>query len=206
MGSIGVGEVKGVNVVLSISIDFAQAVTGGVHKFKYERLLTCDTCHGQRVKQKSDEVLCTRCKGAGFENGRPDLMCPTCLGTGLLSVECGTCKGDGIMMKEVWLSVKIPKGVDNEMLLRVRDRGHQALNGKSGDLILRVVLKPHPLFTRDGANILSDQNISVSQAIMGGNCTVDTIHGAKQLKIMPGTAHNQQYRIRGAGFDKLGQS
>ena len=69
------------------------------------------------------------------------------------------------------------------MLLRVRDRGHQALNGKAGDLILTINLLQHANFTRKDYDILSDVNITVTQAIMGGMINVDTIHGSKQLKI-----------------------
>ena len=163
-------------------MDFAQAVTGVQKTLQYERLLLCKTCNGQRVKQKSEEVLCPQCKGSG-EGKNADSLCNKCLGTGLLSVECESCKGDGITMRDTKVQVKIPKGVDDEMLLRVRDRGHQALNGKAGDLILTINLHKHANFTRDAYDILSDVNITVTQAIMGGTCNVDTIHGSKQLKI-----------------------
>lgn len=132
-------------------------------------------------------------------------MCPRCLGTGVDSVSCPKCSGDGIVNQNMQLLVKIPKSVDDGMLLRIREKGDQALNGNCGDLILQMVLDEHPEFKRKGFDIYTEKKISVTQAIIGGNCEVDTIHGKKSVRITPGTEHNQEMRIRGAGMSILGK-
>ena len=66
------------------------------------------------------------------------------MGTGVLSTSCQTCNGNGIQQSDLTLSVNIPKSVDTGMLLRIRDKGHQAFNGEFGDLILKVNVEPHP--------------------------------------------------------------
>ena len=63
------------------------------------------------------------------------------------------------------------------MLLRIKQKGDQALNGNFGDLILKVVLDERPKFKRKGFNIYTDKKISVTQAIFGGECEIDTIYG-----------------------------
>ena len=83
--------------------------------------------------------------------------------------------------------VTIPKSVDDGMLLRIRGKGHQAMNGEFGDLILRVIVKPHPNFKRDGFNIHSEVRIPITKAIFGGSTNVETIHGSKQIIISSGT-------------------
>lgn len=106
-------------------------------------------------------------------------VCPSCLGTGIHSVECESCKGDGILKQKVKLAIKIPKSIDDGMLLRVRERGHEALNGRAGDLILQIQLLPHKKFTRDGYDICSEVDIPVTKAILGGKIEVETIDGFK---------------------------
>lgn len=205
LSSLGIGEVKGGNIVLEIPIDFAQSVAGATRTVSYDRILICEACEGKRVSQVSEDLVCPKCHGSGDSAASPGDVCPACHGAGLASVECPACRGDGITKQRARLSVKIPKSVDNDMLLRVRDRGHQALNGKSGDLILQIAILPHERFSRKGFNIHSALNITITQAALGGNIDVDTINGKINMKIQPGTAHDQQYMIKGFGFEKLGK-
>ena len=67
------------------------------------------------------------------------------------------------------------------MLLRIRDKGHQAFNGEFGDLILKVQVEPHPKFTRVDFDIHSFIFIPVTKAIFGGSLEIETIHGSKQI-------------------------
>lgn len=90
------------------------------------------------------------------------------------------------------------------MLLRIKDRGHQALNGRSGDLILQIDLQSHERYTRDDFDIHAKQQISVTKAILGGAIDVETLEGMKKISLQPGTAHHQQYSLKGLGFEKLG--
>lgn len=69
------------------------------------------------------------------------------------------------------------------MALRVRDKGHQASNETYGDLILVVKVKPNDIFQRKGFDIYSEKKISVSKAILGGNCKVETLEGEKTINI-----------------------
>lgn len=85
---------------------------------------------------------------------------------------------------------KIPKSVDDGMLLRIREKGHEALNGVPGDLILGISIFPDKEYKREGSNILSEKKITVSQAILGGVCDVETVDGTKQIKYHPGVEHN----------------
>ena len=77
---------------------------------------------------------------------------------------------------------KIPRSVDTGMLLRIRGKGNEALNGKPGDLILIAYVEPHEEYTRKGLDIVSEKRISFSQAVLGGFCDVETIEGTGQIK------------------------
>ena len=128
-----------------------------------------------------------------------------CYGTGLQSVACSECNGDGVTSQKIQMSVKIPKSVDNGMMLRVKGKGHEALNGVSGDLILKVEVDMFPGYSRDGYDLHSTKNISVTQAIFGGQCEIETIQGLKTIKIQPGTEHNHTVKMSGIGLQKLGK-
>ena len=120
-------------------------------------------------------------------------------------MNCTKCKGDGVVVDNTELHVKIPKSVDEGMLLRIKEKGDQALNGHFGDLILQVSLEEHPEFKRKGFDVYTEKKISVTQAIIGGQCEIDTIHGKRSIQIAPGTEHNNEIRIKGAGMSILGR-
>lgn len=71
--------------------------------------------------------------------------------------------------------------------MRVREKGNQALNEHYGDLILNVIVKPNKKFTRKGFDVYSEKKISVSKAIFGGSCKVETLDGEKIVNIPAGT-------------------
>jgi len=74
-------------------------------------------------------------------------------------------------------NVTIPKGVDSGVNLRMNKKGNYSLKGDPGDLLIKVTVKPHPNFKRQGADILSEKNITLTQAILGGTIKVETING-----------------------------
>lgn len=200
-----VGTTMGTNFFCKVNVDFAESIVGVQKYVQYMRVVRCSECKGERVKKIADDAICRTCHGSGEHASVLGEVCPTCLGTGVDSIDCPKCKGDGVVSEETQLLVKIPKSVDNGMLLRIKEKGDQALNGNYGDLILQVTLEEHPEFKRKGFDIYSTKKISVTQAIIGGQCEVDTIHGKKKLQIAPGTEHNHEIRIRGAGMSILGK-
>lgn len=137
------------------------------------------------------QKVCSTCKGAGSSSSNQSVPCSQCAGTGLDSVVCETCKGIGMISQQTNLLIKIPKSVDQLQLLRVRERGNQALNENYGDLILDVRIKPSKIFVRKGFDVYSEKKISVSKAIFGGSCKVETLEGEKTVNISPGTQHDQ---------------
>jgi len=70
-------------------------------------------------------------------------------------------------------------------------KGNFSLKGEAGDLLIKVNVKPHPVFKREGADIVTEKPISLTQAVMGANLKIDTIWGKQDLKIKPGTNHDE---------------
>jgi molecular chaperone DnaJ len=120
----------------------------------------CTDCKGYKVKPLEDQQECPACYGSGDNSKIIGAECPSCLGTGLKSISCDSCEGQGLITKTSTLLAKIPKSVDNGMLLRIKGKGHEALNGKTGDLIICIVTLLDKEYTREGNNILSEKKIT----------------------------------------------
>jgi len=103
------------------------------------------------------------------------------------------------------LEVKIPAGVEDGQKIRLRGRGQPGRGrGKAGDLILIMSVDPHPFFRRDGADILLDVPVSVSEAALGAKIEVPSLEGRKTVTLPPGTSSGAKLRLRGQGMPKHG--
>lgn len=102
------------------------------------------------------------------------------------------CEGSGQIYGPTKQSIKVPKGVDSGVNLRLAKEGNVGFGGPPGDLIVNIKVKPHAYFKRDGANILSDCFLSISQAILGSEVKLKTLYGDLKLKVAPGTQQDEQ--------------
>ena len=101
------------------------------------------------------------------------------------------------------LNVKIPAGVQDGQKIKLRGKGRPSPSGgPSGDLIVTVRVKPHPVFTRDGANLRVTVPVTFTEAALGANILVPTLGGDPvKLKIHPGIPNGRVLRIQGRGVD-----
>jgi molecular chaperone DnaJ len=101
------------------------------------------------------------------------------------------------------LNVKIPAGVQDGQKIKLRGKGRPSPNGgPSGDLIVTVRVKPHPVFSRDGANLRVTVPVTFTEAALGANILVPTLGGDPvKLKIHPGIPNGRVLRIQGRGVD-----
>src|SRR5436853_7724165 len=129
-------------------------------------------------------TTCTRCNGAGTVIDKP----------------CKNCGGNGLTRERTKLQVKVPAGADEGQSLRLRGEGNAALGGRAGDLYVRIHLKPHPSFKREGDNVLYETKISILKAALGGEPEVTAIDRRAQLKMPPGTSTGQVCRVEGKGL------
>ncbi len=115
-----------------------------------------------------------------------------------------TCRGQGRVHRERNLSVTIPAGIETGMRLRLSHEGEHGTNGgPPGDLYVAVTVKPHPVFTRKGNDILVDLPIHFATATLGGKVEVPTLKGKTSVKIPEGTQHDRILRLKGIGAPAL---
>ncbi|MBT8484830.1 MAG: DnaJ domain-containing protein [Phycisphaerales bacterium] len=103
--------------------------------------------------------------------------------------------------KEETVRVKIPSGIESGARLRVKGRGDPApAGGQRGDLILLVDVGRHPVFTRDGLDLLVNVPISITEAALGTSVEVPLLAGTATVKVPEGANSGTKLRIRGQGI------
>ena len=97
-------------------------------------------------------------------------------------------------------NVKIPPGIEDGKKLRLVEKGYpSSFGGKPGDIILKIKVRNHPIFKRDGQNIILDKEISFTDAILGTTIEAQTLEGNKGVKVPAGSQNNSKLRLKGFG-------
>jgi len=103
------------------------------------------------------------------------------------------------------LAVKIPRGTEDGQTLRLRGKGAPGFGGgPAGDALVTILVRAHPVFRREGDDILLTLPITFDEAILGGKVTVPTIDGPVGLTIPPGASSGRTLRLRGRGVARVG--
>jgi curved DNA-binding protein len=104
------------------------------------------------------------------------------------------------------VDVRIPVGVKDGSRVRAAGEGAAGANGgASGDLYLRVGVKPHAVFERKGQDLHTRVAVPVTTAVLGGEAQVPTITGSVRLKVPEGTQNGQVFRLKGHGMPQIGK-
>ena len=105
------------------------------------------------------------------------------------------------------VDVRIPAGVKDGSRVRAAGEGESGSNGgASGDLYLRVRIRPHSVFERKGSDLHSRVAVPITTAVLGGEAQVPTINGAVRLKIPETTQNGQVFRLKGHGMPTVGKA
>ena len=209
------GPAKGQNVVSEIEITIEDAAFGCEREITYSRVEQCSTCHGSGCREGSQPETCSYCGGRGTVRTQQNFMgmtmqstqpCPKCGGQGkIIKDPCPSCRGKGKVRCNRTLRVKVPAGIDNGQSFRVREEGNAGSNGgPNGDLLVTVAVRKHPIFTRDGANVLCEMPITFTQAALGASIEVPTLDGKVRYTIPEGTQTGTTFRLRGKGIPYVG--
>jgi curved DNA-binding protein len=104
------------------------------------------------------------------------------------------------------VDVRIPAGVKDGSRVRAAGEGESGSSGAAaGDLYLRVRLRPHPVFEREGDDLRTKITVPVTTAVLGGEANVPTIPGSVRLKIPETTQSGQVFRLKGHGMPRVGK-
>lgn len=198
---------RGADIDAEARIGFTAAVDGTTIPLRTTGQSPCPACRGTGAKAGTMPHICPRCEGTGTllrdENGIPmPETCPECRGRGLVVDEaCPQCNGSGRAESSKTMQVRIPAGVEDGQVLRLRGKGAAGENGgPAGDLLVRVRVDSHPTFGRKDDNLTVTVPVSFADAALGGSVRVPTLNGPSVLlKIPPNTPNGRAFRVRGKG-------
>ncbi len=97
------------------------------------------------------------------------------------------------------LDVTIPKGAADGQVMRLKGQGAPGRGG-AGDAMIELVIRPHPIFRREGDILVMDLPISVPDAVLGGKVTAPTPDGPVTLSVPKGSNSGQSLRLKGRGL------
>ena len=197
---------RGADLRYVLELTLEEAVKGIKKTISFTAPASCEACNGKGTKNPEDVVTCGTCHGAGqirMQQGFFSVQqaCPTCRGRGkVIKNPCNVCHGSGVSERSKTLEVSIPAGVDTGQRVRISGEGEAGGAGvQNGDLYVEIVVREHPVFQRDGADLYMDVPISFTDAALGKEVEIPTLDGRVNLKIPEGTQTGRLFRLRGKG-------
>ena len=197
---------RGADLRYELLLDLEQAVFGDTVNITIPTLNPCETCEGSGARPGTEPVTCNTCGGVGqvrMQQGFFSVQqtCPNCRGAGkTIKDPCATCSGRGRVQVEKTLAVRVPAGVDSGDRIRLSGEGEGGQNGgPPGDLYVDIRVRPHAIFTREGADLSCAVPVSFATAALGGTVDVPTLDGEVNLKIPAETQSGRVFRLRGKG-------
>jgi len=208
---------RGRDISIDLEIPFKDAVFGTTRTVLIGKVSTCDVCKGNGAKPGTELETCKTCNGSGsvhevrntvFGQMASTRPCTACDGIGKIPKEkCPNCKGHGVLRKEVEMKITIPAGIDNGEMIRLPQQGEAVKTGVAGDLYVKVHVKPHPTFRRDGSNLLMDLPVKLTDALLGTTVSIETLEGKMlEVKIPVMKRAEELLRVRGKGIPMGGSS
>ncbi len=204
---------KGADLRYDLEVSLEDIAFGANKQIEIQRTRTCNLCLGSGASPRG-LIVCDRCKGTGqivFERRsgysifRQINMCSKCHGTGNIVTEnCSVCQGKGIIHENKEIQIRIPRGVDNNYVIKISGEGEPGRNGAApGDLYVVLKLKEHPNFERIGDDIYTTVEISFAQAALGDRIDVPGLYGPVSVDIPEGVQTDTVLQIPGQGLPRF---
>lgn len=204
------GPHRGNDRIVTMNIDFMDAIKGGTYTINLAIDEQCPRCKGMGAKDSSSIKTCSQCGGKGYVRSQRRTLfgvmesqdaCPVCGGAGkVITDRCPDCGGKGYIRRKKDIDVKVPAGVNTGQQILVKGYGERGSNGgQNGDLVIEVNIKPHQIFQREGNDIHIQLPLDYFEAALGTKIAIPTVYGEVELTIPSGTQPNQVLKLRGQG-------
>ncbi|MEX0322269.1 MAG: molecular chaperone DnaJ [Puniceicoccaceae bacterium] len=212
----GASSQSGSDLRYDLEISLVDAYRGTEKEITYRTAVACDQCNGSGAEPGSKVVTCSTCGGAGrvvSSRGffQVQQTCPNCNGAGRMPEQrCRQCSGDGRVVKNKKVKIRIPAGISTGQKLRSAGNGEAGvMGGPSGDLYVVVHVKEHDIFERQGDDLYCDVPVKFTLAALGGTIEVPTLSnesGRVSLKVPAGTQDGTIFKLRDRGMPGLRSS
>jgi molecular chaperone DnaJ len=194
-----------------VEISFEDAAFGVSRTVVVTKPSSCLGCKGTGAKPGSKFQTCSKCGGKGsmkeargtfFGTVTVETPCRECAGSGKRpETPCKDCSGSGVERRSEEIRIDIPAGIEDGEMIRLTGLGEYVNSGVSGDMYVKVHVRKHAIFRREGADIYMDLPVKVTDALMGATYQVPSLEGvALSLPIPEGTNHGTLLRIKEKGI------
>jgi molecular chaperone DnaJ len=208
------GPASGGDIGVEVEISLAEVVTGAHREVAFESVSTCERCHGNGAEPGTPIRTCDTCGGVGqvqqvrrtaFGQLVQTGTCPTCGGDGKIAEQpCERCDGAGREVRDRTWDVDIPAGIESGQRIRIAGAGHAGEpGGRAGDLYVVVGVAEDDRFERRGEDLVSVIKVPATLAMVGGNLSVPTLDGDREVKIPAGAQPGHSERLKGLGLPSL---
>jgi molecular chaperone DnaJ len=205
---------RGADLAATVEIDLVEAAHGVTREVPFEVAVTCERCSGSGAEPDTAITACPTCEGAGrlqqvtrsvFGEFVRTQACPTCGGSGRrIEQPCVECRGTGRVVEERTLGVEIPPGIHHGQRIRLSGEGHAGLlGGRPGDVYVEIAIRPHERFVREGDDVYTTVDLTITQAALGTTVVVPTLDGDEELELSAGTQPGHIVVLRGRGMPVL---
>lgn len=202
---------RGGDVSASVVISFEESAKGCQKQVNVHLVETCPECQGSGAAKGTAPKTCPNCNGTGQERRQQrtpfgviqtQTVCSRCRGSGrIIDTPCRSCSGSGQVRRPSTVGINIPAGIDDGQVITIRGKGNAGANGgPAGDLQVQVSVRPHPVFEREGYDILCELPLTFSQLALGAEVSVPTLDGSSPYTIREGTQPGDTIRLKGKGF------
>jgi molecular chaperone DnaJ len=208
------GPKRGADLKYTLEISFNEAVFGANKEIRVSRFQACNNCGGTGAKPGTSPQTCKHCNGTGqirhaqatpFGQMINMRTCDVCRGEGtIIAHPCEDCNGSGRQQKTSKIDIEIPAGIDNGQTISLRGEGEPGIKGgPPGDLYVNIRVQPHPIFIRDGYDIICEIPVTFTQAALGAELDIPTLEGTMKYGIPEGTQTGTVFRLRNKGIKHL---
>lgn len=228
MGGMMGDPFKAEDKLVELEVDLLDVFQGRVKPLEYRKKCICSHCKGHGAPPHAKKRRCTQCRGQGVVVSRVQIapgmvqqvqqMCPHCGGAGEEFAEkCHVCHGRRLQSKRKMLAVEVPKGAPEGHIVKFEMEGEEEVGKVPGDLMVKLVTKPHFQFRRHittppTANADSNSNsghadldtnlmISLKEALLGFERQILHLDGSERVVVRrdEGTVTPPQTVLRLAG-------
>ena len=208
------GRSRGPDLAAEVEIELVDAARGTKREVPFRVAVTCTHCGGDGAEPGTEITTCPTCAGAGrlqqvsrsvFGEFVRTTTCPTCGGSGRkIETPCSVCSGAGRVVEERTLDVDIPPGIHDGQQIRLSGEGHAGMLGaRAGDAYVRVRIRPDPRFVREGNDVFSTVDLTMTQAALRATVTLPSLDGEEQIELDAGTQPGAVVVLRGRGMPVL---
>lgn len=205
---------RGDDAMIRVDVELADVIFGVKRDISINTAVLCSTCQGSCCQPGTSPVTCDVCRGSGqvqrqvrslFGNVVTSHPCGSCHGYGnVIHNPCLECAGKGRVRERRTINLDIPSGIDTGTRLQMRGGGEVGpAGGPNGDLFIEFRVLHHDVFSREDNDLLATLHVSMTDAILGTQVTLDALDGAIDVEVPAGAQSGDIITLKSRGIQGL---